>query len=71
MQDLRLDNSIFLMYIASEEYKKAHNLSSEEFLDLNKKYKILNYIASCPDIFDAMNEQEMVKEIDYYVSPEY
>ena len=28
---------------------------------------ILNYIAECPDVFDSMTEEEMVKEIDAYV----
>lgn len=69
MKDLRLDNSIFIMYLASEEYKREHNLSNQQFLELDKKYKILNYIAECPDVFDNMTEKEMVKEIDYYVSP--
>lgn len=69
MKDLRLDNSIFIMYLASEEYKREHNLSNQQFLELDKKYKILNYIAECPDVFDSMTEKEMVKEIDYYVSP--
>ena len=71
MTKLRLDNSIFLMYLATEEYKREHDLSNEEFLELDKKYKILKYIADCPDIFDSMTEKEMAKEIDYYVSPNY
>ncbi len=69
MKDLRLDNSIFIMYLASEEYKREHNLTNQQFLELDEKYKILNYIARCPDIFDSMTEKEMAKEIDYYVSP--
>lgn len=69
MKTLRLGNSIFIMYLASEEYKKQHSLSNKEFLELDKKYKILNYIADCPDVFDNMTEKEMAKEIDYYVSP--
>lgn len=71
MTNLRLDNSIFLMYLATEEYKREHDLSNEEFLELDKKYKILKYIADCPDIFDSMTEKEMSEEIDYYVSPNY
>ena len=71
MKNIRLDNSIFLMYLASEEYRREHNLSTTDFLKLNEKYKILNYIAKCPDVFDSMTEKEMVKEIDYYVSANY
>ena len=42
------------MYLVSENYKKAHNLSTEQFLDMNRQFAILNYISECPDIFDAM-----------------
>lgn len=68
MKNLRLDNSIFLMFIASEEYRKEHNLSADEFLSLDKKYKILDYISECPDVFDSMTEAEMSREIDDYVA---
>lgn len=64
----RLNNTIFLMYLVTETYKKKHSLSSREFLALDKKYDILNYVSECPDIFDSMNKQEMVEEIDQYVS---
>jgi hypothetical protein len=68
MSEKRLNNSIFLMYLVSENYKKSHQLSSAQFLALDRKYAILNYIAECPDIFDNMSASEMVEEIDDYVS---
>jgi hypothetical protein len=68
MSEKRLNNSIFLMYVVSESYKRVHQLSSAQFLELDRKYAILNYIAECPDIFDNMTDSEMVEEIDQYVS---
>ena len=68
MKDLRLDNSIFIMYLASEEYKREHNLTTEQMLELDEKYKIFSYIADCPDVFDSMTEKEMVTEIDEYIA---
>lgn len=68
MSDKRLNNTIFLMYLATENYKKSHALSNEDFLKLDQQYAILNYIAECPDIFDSMTGEEMVEEIDQYVS---
>ena len=56
------------MYLVTENYKKAHHLSTAEFLELNRKHEILNYIAECPDIFDSMTNNEMIEEIDNYVS---
>lgn len=54
MSEKRLNNTIFLMFLVTENYKKKHNLSSEEFLKLDDKYAILNYVSECPDIFDSM-----------------
>ncbi|MBO4386362.1 MAG: DUF3791 domain-containing protein [Treponema sp.] len=68
MADLRLNNSIFLMYLATEEYKREHNISSLQFLELDKKYGILSYIADCPDVFDGMTKSEMAREIDEYIA---
>ncbi len=68
MPDLRLNNSIFLMYLASEEYKRMHNITSSQFLELDGKYGIFSYIADCPDIFDSLTQPEMAKEIDEYIA---
>lgn len=68
MSEKRLNNIIFLMYMVTENYKKKHALSSQDFLELDKKYAILNYVSECPDIFDSMSKQEMVEEIEQYVS---
>lgn len=68
MSDLRLNNSIFLMYLASEEYKREHNITSLQFLELDEKYGILSYIADCPDVFDNLTQPEMAREIDEYIA---
>ena len=68
MSEKRLNNTIFLMYLVTENYCKKHNLSTEDFLELDKKYEILNYIAECPDIFDGLTNAEMIEEIEQYVS---
>lgn len=68
MSEKRLNNTIFLMYLVTESYCKAHRITAREFLKLDKKYEILNYVSECPDIFDSMTEKEMVEEIEQYVS---
>lgn len=68
MSEKRLNNTIFLMYLVTENYCKKHNLSREEFIKLDDKYAILNYISECPDIFDNLNNDEMVVEIEQYVT---
>lgn len=68
MSDLRLNNSIFLMYIASEAYNRLHGLSYAQLLELDRKYGIFSYIADCPDVFDCMTAPEMAREIDEYIA---
>lgn len=68
MSERRLNNSIFLMYLVSTNYMKAHKITKGDFEKLDRKFEILNYIAECPDIFDSLTEEEMVEEIDNYVA---
>lgn len=68
MSERRLNNSIFLMYLVSTNYMKAHKMTKGDFEQLDRKFEILNYIAECPDIFDSLTEEEMVEEIDNYVA---
>jgi hypothetical protein len=68
MSEKRLNNSIFLMYLVSNNYMKSHGISKKEFEQLDKKFEILNYVMECPDIFDNMTDEEMVEEIDAYVA---
>ncbi len=68
MSEKRLDNTIYIMYLVTENYKKAHSLTSEQFIELDQKYNIINFVGECPDIFDSMNNSEMIEEIDNYVA---
>ena len=43
-------------------------MSTEEFLELDKKYDIINYVAECPDVFDSMTNEEMIEEIEQYIA---
>ena len=65
MSERRLNNSIFLMYLVSTNYMKAHKITKGDFEMLDKKYEILNYIVECPDIFDSLTDEGMVEEIKY------
>ena len=67
MSEKRLNNTILLMYAVSCAYCAAHGIANERFLELDAKYGILHLVEECPDIFDPMTEEEMVKEVDDYV----
>jgi len=68
MSEKRLNNTIFLMYLVTENYCKIRNISIEDFLKLDEEYAILNLVSECPDIFDSLTTDEMVEEVDQYVS---
>ncbi len=68
MSEKRLDNTIYIMYLVTENYKKIHSLTTDQFCELDNKYHILDFVGECPDIFDSMNGREMVEEIDQYVA---
>ncbi len=68
MDNKYLNNKIYLMYVISNSYCKAHNISMDEFLELDKKYDIIGFISECPEHFDWMTRDEMIEEIERYVS---
>ena len=68
MSDKRLNNSIFLTYLATDAFIRRHSLSRSEFLALDAKYGIVKFIAEFPDIFDPMTESEMADELDEYIA---
>ena len=68
MTERRLNNSIFLMHLAANAYKRRHGLTNDEFLDRDSHFHILHFISECPDVFDSMTEPEMADEVDLYVA---
>ena len=70
MTERRLNNTIFLMYLVTENYYKKHNMTTEDFLEFDGKYAVLNYVAECPDVFECLTEDEMVEEAEHYISQE-
>lgn len=67
VSERRLNNSLFLMHLATDAYRRRHNMTRQEFLDCDSRYHMLNFISECPDIFDSMTEPEMADELDQYV----
>ncbi len=68
LSEKRINNTIYLMFHITECYTWKHNLTKEEFLELDKKCDILGYVSECPDVFDSLTDDEMMEEIDRYVS---
>lgn len=66
--NLRENNTIFLMHLVSDVYARAHKMSRAQFIEQDGKYHIVRFVSKCPDIFDNMTEDEMVREVDEYVA---
>lgn len=71
MSEKRLNNTIFLMYLVTDNYCREHQITPKEFLQLNREHPIINYVAECPDIFDSMTNDEMVREVEQYVGTDF
>lgn len=67
-QDLRINNTIFLMHLVSDAYARHYRLSRNDFSRFDDQNHVLRYVSRCPDVFDALPEAEMVKEVDRYVA---
>jgi len=67
MYDLHTDNTLYLLHVAACAYLRAHHLTRREFGSVDDRYHILRYVATCPSRFDALPEEEIVRELDDYV----
>ena len=67
-QDLRINNTIFLMHLVASAYARHHNLSWSDFARLDDRMHVLRYVSNCPDVFDAMPEDKMIGELEGYVA---
>lgn len=67
-QDLRINNTIFLMHLVSGAYARHYHLTRNEFSRFDDQNHVLRYVSRCPDVFDALPEDKMVQEIDNYVA---
>ena len=43
MSEKRLNNAIYIMYLVTENYKKAHSFTTEQFMNLDQKYNIIGH----------------------------
>ncbi|MDR1765178.1 MAG: hypothetical protein LBR77_03630 [Lachnospiraceae bacterium] len=63
----RLNNTIYLMHVITQNYMRRHHANVDAFLKLNRDKKVLNYISECPDVFDGLPMDEMQRELEEYI----
>ncbi|MDE6888989.1 MAG: DUF3791 domain-containing protein [Eubacterium sp.] len=68
LTEKRLNNTIYLIFHIAECFSSRHHMTKKEFLEFDKKYDILGYISECPDVFDSLTDDEIIEELERYVS---
>lgn len=64
----QINNNIYLMNIITELYMQKHKISTSEFLDLNNKTGLLEFISECSSVFDGLPPEEMLNEAEVYIN---
>ena len=64
----QINNSIYLMNIITELYMQKHKISTSEFLDLNSKTNLLEFISECSSVFDGLPPEEMLNQAEEYIN---
>ena len=56
---IKIDPKIYLQVRTAREYMKVHNLSPAQFVELDDKYKILDYLNIGYESFHLMGKKEL------------
>ncbi len=63
----RIRNTIYLMNTITDLYTSKHKIEIQKFFELDKKIKLLDYVQKCPDIFDGLPNDELIKTVEEIV----
>lgn len=64
----RINNTIYLMHEITQMYMKKHRMTTQQFIRLDNKVQLLNFIRKCPDVFDGLPDKEMLEEAERYIN---
>jgi len=62
-----MDQILFMQAGIANMYMKKHGLSPKEFLKLDKKYNILNFIHEGYEPFHLMGDKGILIEVENYI----
>lgn len=63
----RIRNTIYLLNTITDLYTAKHKITVEEFFKLDSKINLLDYIQKCPDVFDGLPNNELIKTVEEIV----
>ncbi|MDR1396560.1 MAG: DUF3791 domain-containing protein [Desulfarculales bacterium] len=64
---MKVNPVLFLQADVSNEYMRQHNLTPQEFIELDKRYNILHFIEIGYEPFHLTGTQGVVEEVDDYI----
>ncbi|MDR1085730.1 MAG: DUF3791 domain-containing protein [Deltaproteobacteria bacterium] len=64
---MKINPLLFLQADVSNEYMRRHNLTPQEFLELDKKHNILRFLEIGYEPFHLTGTQGVVEEVEDYI----
>jgi hypothetical protein len=62
-----MDHILHMQVGITNQFMKRHNMSPQEFLELDREVDILGFIETGYDVFHLMGDKGILAEIDRYV----
>jgi len=61
------DHVLYMQIRVANLYRKAHDMSISEFLDLDRKTGFLPFVADAYELFHLTGDAGIIEEVDDYV----
>jgi hypothetical protein len=64
---MKVDSVLFLQVDVVSEFMRQHNLTPQEFIELDKEYNILHFLEIGYEPFHLSGTQGVVEEVEEYI----
>jgi L-rhamnose mutarotase len=64
---MNINNTLYLQAEVANEYMRQHNLTPQEFVELDKKHNILHFLEVGYESFHLTGTQGVIEEIEDYI----
>jgi hypothetical protein len=64
---MKINPVLFLQADVANEYMRIHNITPQEFIELDKKHNILRFLEIGYEPFHLTGTQGVVEEVEYYI----
>jgi hypothetical protein len=64
---MNINNTLYLQAEIANEYMRQHNLTPQEFVELDKKHDILRFLEIGYEPFHLTGTQGVIEEVEDYI----